>query len=72
MRFAETPEVPSILTIHNIAFQGNFGTDIFPWLGLPAHALAVDGIEYYGGIGYLKGGLQTAWAVTTVSPTYGA
>ncbi|AJY44595.1 glycogen synthase GlgA [Martelella endophytica] len=70
MRYAETPEVPSILTIHNIAFQGNFDAGIFPWLGLPSHALAVDGIEYYGRIGYLKGGLQTAWAVSTVSPTY--
>ncbi|WP_174803818.1 glycogen synthase GlgA [Martelella limonii] len=70
MRFAETPEKPSILTIHNIAFQGNFGIDIFPWLGLPPHALAVDGIEYYGNVSFLKGGLQTAWSVTTVSPTY--
>nr|WP_272210463.1 glycogen synthase GlgA [Marinicella sp. W31]MDC2876345.1 glycogen synthase GlgA [Marinicella sp. W31] len=70
MRYSETPEKPSILTIHNIAFQGTFGPDIFPWLGLPAHALSVDGVEYYGNVGFLKGGLQTAWAVTTVSPTY--
>ena len=70
MRFAKTPEKPSVLTIHNIAFQGNFSTDIFPWLGLPEHALAVDGVEYFGNISFLKGGLQTTWAVTTVSPTY--
>ena len=70
MRFGTTPEKPSILTIHNIAFQGNFDTGIFPWLGLPDHALAVDGVEYYGRVSYLKGGLQTAWMVTTVSPTY--
>jgi starch synthase len=32
--------------------------------------MALDGIEYYGGVGFLKGGLQAAWAITTVSPTY--
>ena len=32
--------------------------------------MALDGVEYYGGVGYLKAGLQSAWAVTTVSPTY--
>jgi starch synthase len=32
--------------------------------------MAVDGVEYYGGVGFLKAGLQAAWAITTVSPTY--
>ncbi|OWV89558.1 glycogen synthase [Rhizobium sp. R635] len=70
MRYYPTPELPSVLTIHNIAFQGQFGPEIFPGLRLPAHAFAVDGIEYYGTIGFLKGGLQTAHAITTVSPSY--
>ncbi|EJZ18297.1 glycogen synthase GlgA, partial [Rhizobium sp. Pop5] len=70
MRYYPTPELPSVLTIHNIAFQGQFGPEIFPALRLPSHAFAVDGIEYYGTIGFLKGGLQTAHAITTVSPTY--
>ena len=70
MRYHPTPELPSVLTIHNIAFQGQFGSDIFPGLRLPDHAFAVDGIEYYGTVGFLKGGLQTAHAVTTVSPSY--
>ena len=43
---------------------------IFGELGLPAAAMALDGVEYYGGVGYLKAGLQAAWAITTVSPTY--
>jgi starch synthase len=60
----------SILTIHNLAFQGNFAASVFPDLGLPASVFAIDGIEYYGGVGYLKGGLQFADAITTVSPTY--
>lgn len=61
---------PSVITIHNIAFQGQFSPAIFPSLSLPQEAFSVDGIEYYGDVGYLKGGLRTAWALTTVSPTY--
>ena len=41
-------------------------------LGLPADAFAIDGVEYYGDIGYLKAGLQFADRITTVSPTYAA
>jgi starch synthase len=59
-----------VMTVHNMAFQGNYGADIFGQLRLPAHALGVDGVEYYGGVGYLKAGLECADAVTTVSPTY--
>ena len=70
MRYNPTPELPSVLTIHNIAFQGQFGADIFPGLRLPPHAFATESIEYYGNIGFLKGGLQTAHAITTVSPSY--
>ncbi len=60
----------SIVTIHNIAFQGSFAAHHFPDLGLPPEAWSVDGVEYYGQIGYLKAGLRTADAITTVSPTY--
>ncbi|WP_086738949.1 glycogen synthase GlgA [Erythrobacter colymbi] len=62
--------VPSIITIHNMAFQGYFPADIFPQLGLPASAWTVDGVESYGGVGFLKAGMQLADAITTVSPTY--
>lgn len=62
--------VPSVLTIHNMAFQGHFGGDIFPRLGLPDAAWSMDGVEFHGGVGMLKGGLVTANAITTVSPTY--
>ncbi|WP_424931149.1 glycogen synthase GlgA [Amaricoccus macauensis] len=63
-------EKPSVLTIHNLAFQGQFSPEIFSRLELPPHAYSVDGVEYYGGVGFLKAGLQSAWALTTVSPTY--
>ncbi|SER11626.1 glycogen synthase GlgA [Sphingobium sp. YR768] len=70
MRFGPAASVPKVVTIHNLAFQGRFSADIFPRLGLPPEAWGVDGVEYYGGIGYLKAGLVSAEAITTVSPTY--
>ena len=60
----------SILTVHNIAFQGRFGWDIFSRLRIDYRAAQEGAIEYFGGIGFLKAGLQTADALTTVSPTY--
>lgn len=72
LRFAPGPATPAktVVTIHNIAFQGRFPATIFPALGLPASAWAVDGVEYFGGVGFLKAGLQAADRITTVSPTY--
>lgn len=61
---------PSILTVHNLAFQGHYPAEIFGALELPPAAFSLDGVEYYGGVGYLKAGLQNATAITTVSPTY--
>lgn len=61
---------PSVITIHNMAFQGWSGPEVFPRLGLPPEAWALDGVEYHGGVGMLKAGLSCADAVTTVSPTY--
>ncbi|WP_294319590.1 glycogen synthase GlgA [uncultured Sphingomonas sp.] len=62
--------VPSVLTIHNIAFQGRYDAAVFAGLGLPDGAFSLDGIEYYGGVGLLKAGLASASAITTVSPSY--
>jgi starch synthase len=63
-------DVPSIITIHNMAFQGYYPAEVFPQLGLPPEAWTVDGVESYGGVGFLKAGMQLADAITTVSPTY--
>lgn len=62
--------IPSVMTIHNMAFQGWFGADLFPALALPQQAWSVDGVEYHGGVGFLKAGMEAASAITTVSPTY--
>lgn len=63
---------PAVFTIHNLAFQGWFPPRLLGTLGLPASAFTIDGVEYFGGIGYLKAGLQHADAITTVSPRYAA
>ncbi|AUW58414.1 glycogen synthase GlgA [Sphingobium sp. SCG-1] len=70
MRFGAAHAVPKVMTIHNLAFQGWFDAGIFNALGLPAGAFSVDGVEYYGGVGFLKAGLISADAITTVSPSY--
>lgn len=73
LRFApasNAPRVPSVITIHNMAFQGSFAAGVFPQLGLPDRAWSIDGVESYGGVGFLKAGMQAADAITTVSPTY--
>ena len=60
----------TVMTVHNLAFQGHFPASIFGTLGLPPKAFGIEGVEYFGGVGYLKAGLQCADAITTVSPTY--
>lgn len=69
LRYGGKP-VPSVLTIHNMAFQGYFGGEIFARLGLPDSAWSMDGVEFHGGVGMLKGGMVCADAISTVSPTY--
>jgi starch synthase len=62
----------SVMTVHNLAFQGTFPVDAFPSLGLPPEAYGLHGVEYYGQVGCLKAGLALADRLTTVSPTYAA
>ena len=62
----------SVLTVHNLAFQGQFPPHLLAQIGLPPGAYNVEGVEYYGSIGYLKAGIRFADRVTTVSPTYAA
>ncbi|WP_442943605.1 glycogen synthase GlgA [Nitrospirillum sp. BR 11752] len=60
----------TVMTVHNLAFQGQFEATLLPRLGLPPHSFGMEGVEYYGAVGYLKAGLQLADHITTVSPTY--
>jgi starch synthase len=70
LHFHNRPRPGTVLTIHNLAFQGRYPADLFPRLGLPDSAFAFDGLEYYGDVNFLKGGLSYADRITTVSPTY--
>ncbi|WP_043366503.1 glycogen synthase GlgA [Belnapia sp. F-4-1] len=61
---------PVVFTIHNLTFHGRFPAEVFPQLGLPPEAYSIEGVEFYGGVGFLKAGLYHADRITTVSPTY--
>lgn len=60
----------TILTIHNLGYQGRFHRTQFPELGLNWGWFTPDKLEYYGDVNFLKGGMVTADWLTTVSPTY--
>jgi starch synthase len=60
----------TVFTIHNLAYQGLFSQTDWPLTNLPLHAFGLDGLEFYGQINCLKGGLVYADGLTTVSPTY--
>jgi starch synthase len=64
--------VPSVFTIHNVAYQGQFGMDTISTLGLPWNLGSFYALEYHGSISFLKGGTVFAEMVNTVSPTYAA
>lgn len=70
LRYGADASAATLVTIHNLAFQGIFGPELVAALGLPAASLAPDGVEYYGKLSFLKAGLQLADAISTVSPGY--
>jgi len=61
---------PALLTVHNLAFQGNFEPAWLARLGLPQELFSIDKLEFHGRVSFLKGGLVHAGAINTVSPTY--
>jgi starch synthase len=60
----------SIVSIHNLAFQGNFPPETVQQLHLPPSCYGIDGVEFYGNMSFLKAGLFYADHITTVSPNY--
>lgn len=72
VHYDERPSPPVVLSIHNLAFQGRFPPHLLSKLGLPPEAFSVEGVEYYGDIGFLKAGVRFADQITTVSPSYAA
>jgi starch synthase len=61
---------PCVFTIHNVSYQGRFGTDTLGILGLPRDLGSSAALEFHGGISYLKGGILFSELITTVSPQY--
>ncbi len=61
---------PSIITVHNLAYQGVFPASVFGELGLPDAFYGIEGAEFYGQVSFLKAGLSFSDRITTVSPTY--
>ncbi len=69
-RSAQSSRPATLLTIHNLAFQGVFPEAVLAELRLPAAALAHDGMGYWGSLSFLLAGVRWCDAVSTVSPTY--
>ncbi|MCW5618023.1 MAG: glycogen synthase GlgA [Nitrosomonas sp.] len=70
LHFHPGRKAASVMTIHNLAFQGNFPTENVARLGLPASSYDMHGIEFHGRMSFLKAGLYYAEHITTVSPNY--
>jgi starch synthase len=70
LRGAPGKRAASVTTIHNLAFQGLFDLADVEKLGIPADAMGMEGLEFYGRASFLKGGIVYSDAITTVSPTY--
>jgi starch synthase len=62
--------VPSVLTIHNLAYQGLFPPETVPALDLPWDVFTIDGLEFWGKASFLKGGITSSEIITTVSRRY--
>jgi starch synthase len=60
----------TLMTVHNIAFQGLFPAAAVSALGLPQQSFSIEGVEFHGQLSFLKGGIVYADRISTVSPTY--
>ncbi|MEL7115459.1 MAG: glycogen/starch synthase, partial [Pseudomonadota bacterium] len=63
-------DTKTVMTVHNVAFQGITPADAMKRLDLDAKDFTADGFEYFGNVSTLKAGLVYADKITTVSPTY--
>ncbi len=62
--------IPSLFTIHNLAYQGNFSAWNREKLGISGEQFSMNGLEFHGQISYIKAGIRFSDHITTVSPTY--
>lgn len=66
----ESRRPASVFTIHNLAYQGTFDAAMFKSLALPPALWSMHGLEFYGQLSFIKGGLIYADRLNTVSPNY--
>lgn len=66
----EVQTIKTVLTLHNVGYQGIFPSEKFWQTGLPQPLFRQEGLEFYGSVNLLKGGILFADRLTTVSPTY--
>lgn len=64
------PRAVAVMAVHNLSHQGVFDPGTRSALGIPASMFAMNGVEYYGRLSFLKAGLYYADRLVTVSPTY--
>jgi len=70
LHFMGGAKAATVMSIHNLAFQGIFPADTLTALALPSAAYAMDGVEFWGKLSFMKAGLHYAERITTVSPRY--
>ena len=63
-------QVPTVLTIHNMGYQGLFDRPVLGRVGLPERLFSIDGMEFFGRANFLKGGIVSTDWLTTVSRRY--
>ena len=70
MKLTEHSRAKSVISLHNMAFQGCYAPNWVVSLGLPSSGFSIEGFEYHGQLSFLKAGIFYADAITTVSPRY--
>ena len=70
LQLTQAAHAKSVMTIHNMAFQGNYDSNWLKPLDLPQSCFDMHGVEFHGQLSFLKAGLHYADRIVTVSPTY--
>lgn len=70
MKLTEHSKSKSMISLHNMAFQGCYAPSWLPTLALPSTHFTTEGFEYYGQLSFLKAGIFYADSISTVSPSY--
>jgi starch synthase len=70
LTFNPNPRAQTVISVHNMAYQGLFGPEVVELFGLPAESFSMFGLEFHSKASFLKAGLYYSTWITTVSPSY--